>query len=179
MAMTAELVLVRRPRSDRGWRRRDGVRARDGRHFQTNLVVRHGGTNSQTMFVCGAFCGACGLLPRYVLRGRRNLAPRSGWRASLVKTFGTRALLFNKVSHLPLMPVNVLALRAGQSLKLFQVSPSRGCIPAQRVAAAQVARSCSHYGRSRTTFTAVMPHASRVCEPAGRAWVDNAATHSL
>ena len=77
-AMTAELVLVRRPRSDRGRRRRDGVRARDGRHFQTNLVLRHGGgTNFQTMF-CGAFCGACGLLPMYALPGRRNQARQPG-----------------------------------------------------------------------------------------------------
>ena len=56
-AMTAELVLVRRPRSDRGWRRRDCVRAREGRHFQTNLVVRHGGTIPKQCF-CGAFCDA-------------------------------------------------------------------------------------------------------------------------
>ena len=75
-AMTAELVLVRRPRSDRGWRRRDGVRARDGRHFQTNLVVRHGGTIPKHFFVAPFV--ALGLPPRYVLRGRRNLAPGVG-----------------------------------------------------------------------------------------------------
>ena len=56
-AMTAELVLVRRPRSDRGWRRRDGVRARDGRKFQANLVLRHGGTIPKHLFR-GAFRGA-------------------------------------------------------------------------------------------------------------------------
>ena len=48
-AMTAELVLVRRPRSDRGWRRRDCVRGRDGRNFQTKL--RHG-AGTQTAKQC-------------------------------------------------------------------------------------------------------------------------------
>ena len=104
-AMTAELVLVRRPRSDRGRRRRDG------RNFQTNLLLRHGRHKLPN--------NVCFVAP-FVALVVCSLGTLSGavqiWRASLVKTFGTQALLFNKVSHLPLMPVNVLALRAGQPL---------------------------------------------------------------